>query len=117
MSQYSNYLNKTYYKDMVDREWYTIFVEKIKLLEELKIKLNIRELNIYLNNRYLYEHNKNNTFDDTKYDLENYYISGYDTDVENVETETHVDITFERTFERTMDMLTEKLKKTRFYMD
>jgi hypothetical protein len=95
---------------MIDPEWYAIFVEKIKLLENLRIKLNIREMNSYLYNRYLYEHKKNNTFDDTKYDLENYYVSGYDTDVDT-ET-TQVDIIFERT----MDMLTEKLKKTRFFL-
>lgn len=110
MSRYSNYLNTTYYKDMVDSEWYDIFVEKIKMLEQLKIKLNIRELNGYLYNRYLYEHKKNNTFDDTKYDLENYSVNGYETDIESVKP---VDITFERT----MDMFAEKLKRTRFYIE
>lgn len=110
MSYYSRYINTTYYKDMIDPDWYIIFVEKIKMLEELNFKLNIRELNSYLYQRYLYEHNKNNTFDDTKYDLENYYAKGYETDVEMTNS---VDITFERM----MDMLAEKLKKTRFYMD
>jgi len=96
---------------MIDQYWYTNFIEKIKLLEELKIKLNIRELNNYLHNRYLYEQKKNNTFDNTKYDLENYYVSGYETDVDTKTPQVYI------TFERTMDMLTEKLKKTRFFID
>jgi hypothetical protein len=109
MSQYTRYLNVTQYKNMLNPMWYSEFVEKIRMLEELHFKLNIRELNGYMYQRYLYENNKNNTFDDTKYDLENYYSNGYETDIEI----KHVDITFERT----MDMLSEKLKKTRFYFD
>lgn len=108
-NQYSRYLNITQFKKILDPFWYNEFIEKIKILEELKFKLSITELNIYMLQRYLYENNKSKTFDDTKYDLENYYVNGYEPDVKL----KPVDIAFDRT----MDMLAEKLKNTRFYLD
>ena len=61
-----------YYNKILDFWWYHELKRKLDLLEENKIKINIMELNKYLYERMLYERGDIKTFNDTKYNIENF---------------------------------------------
>ena len=70
--KYSTYLKNVYYNKILDYYWYDELKEKLNVLEDNKIKININELNKFLYDRYCYEHGESQKFNDKKYDLEKY---------------------------------------------
>ena len=70
--KYSTHLQYNKYIKLIDNLWYNKLKQKLNLLEDKKIIINLSELNVYLYKRYLYETNEIQIFNDTKYNLKNY---------------------------------------------
>ena len=112
--KYSTYLKNLHYNMCLDYCWYDDLKKKLDILEDHKIKINISELNRYLYDRYRYERYDIYTFDDTKYDLENFMQiveykknSGYYADDE-MQIKYNI---MNSDFVKTMNILSDKLDK------
>jgi len=108
------YLNFIPYKNILNYYWYCELIDNLTIIEKSGIKININELNKYLQDRYIFENKQTQYFDDDKYNPDKYIICNYPSDNSNYEADDEDDQNNEQIIKNNFNKINLKFKS--FYI-